>query len=177
MLSLRVDNWGYAILEPSPSSLLFDRQAVEWTWTEQNSWGIEQAGDWASPQRVAQVVAWGYDPVTMRHYRIAYPERRAPFGSVTEIKDITVSSPDQLREIARALYRDGNTRRKLVVTAGACPWLQVNQRHVVSYPSLDAGGAWAGINFYVESFAVEIGLSRYRSLSWKTTITLREMAL
>ncbi len=177
LLNTVVDQYGYVTLEPSPASFLFDRQTVEWTWTEANSWGAEQTGTWDEPQRVSQVVAWGYDPVAMKHYRMAYPQVPNRYGSIVEVKDLIVSSPDQLREIARARFRDGNTRRGLRVKAGACPWLRVNQRHIVDYPNLDPGGAWAGINFYVESFGVDITRAPDGAVLWITTISLREMAL
>ena len=177
LLALVVDNYGYVTLEPSPSSPLFDRQEAEWTWTEANSWGAEQTGTWDEPSRVSQVVAWGYDPVTMRNYRVSYPPTPNPLGASLEVKDLIVSSPDQLREIARARFRDANTRRGLKIKAGAVPWLRVNQRHVVNYPSLDPGGEWSGINFFVESYEVSIALTERRGIVWTTTISLREMAL
>lgn len=170
------DRWNNIYLTALPGSVLFPATLVSWTWTELNCWGGRITGGWSEAHPCAQAIVWATEPAALRQYYYEYPPVADRLGNTVEARDVIVASYDQGREIARALYRSARTRRSIQLSAGACPWLNKYQRHVVNLPGLDKGGAWSGINMYVRDYTVEIGMSP-NGITWNTTIQLAELAL
>lgn len=176
LVKVWADGLGYGRISPSPTSLFFDEQDAIWTWDEGNCWGLELNGDWEEAYQCAQVIIYAKEPGSLRRHTVAYPEFRLPMGNVLEMKDITVSSREQAIDLARAAFREANTRRSLTIQAGAVPWLQPYQRHIVNLAALDPSGWWSGLNVYVAAFSTTFSLVNGIPLN-RTAITLREMAL
>lgn len=170
------DRWNNLYMTAVPGSTLFLANAVTWTWTALNCWGARIVGQWGEAHPCAQVIVWAIEPATLKQYRFEYPPVPDLIGNTIELHDIAVASYDQGREMTRSIYRNARARRTIQLKAGACPWLGKYQRHVISLPLLDRGGAWDGINCYVKDYSVEYAMTDH-GITCETTITLVELAL
>lgn len=158
-----------------PGSHLYNPGGVTWTWTPANIKGRRMSGAWDEGHKVSKVTVWAIEPATFRHYTFQYPEVGYVLGKAIEVKDAYITSRDQGRNMARAIFLISNARGKMGIIADAAPWVRLYQRHVVNIPGLDAGGAWDGLSMYVSDYTITIGMNERGRVEWNTSIQLAEL--
>ncbi len=175
-LMIVTDGYGAVRLTPSPESAFFVDPQIANVWGL-GSYRANPAARWTKRQQVSQVVAVGREVAAMRTHRVAYPDIAARRGRVLEIKDVTVLGIDQLRDFARAKYRQANAQRTPPTTTGYVPGLAVLQRNLVDLGDLDLGGQMVGVNVYVNGYVVRVTPGAQGSTLWRTDLDQAELMI
>jgi hypothetical protein len=170
------DPYNVVHLDPAPTNPRFDQRAAEIVWGEDDLYADPQ-GTWADTLTVSQVIITGQDPARLRTYTYAYPPTPLGDGDAVELTVKLSGGLDQIRTLARSIWRDLNTRRGTTLPVGAAPWLRPYQRHAVNFPRLDAGGGWVGVNTYVERFTHTFQGPERGAVVATTSVKLRELDL
>lgn len=174
-IAVRLDKYNRAFISWTPNTPGFAPEEADWQWQLSDLRG-DPSGDWAEAYQVSQVRVAAKEVATYRLHKVVYPPIARPLGAVLELKDVLVNTGRDATLMAQAQDRRGNHRRSITLPVGACPWLEVHQRHILALPELDEGGAWNGQNVYVESFDVKTGVTDGVP-TWTTSVALRELSI
>lgn len=171
----RVNRANAVSIEPVPTSPAYTATVPYWTWTSDLVAG-PLAGSWAERRKVAQVRIAARDAATLRSYNNEYPSVPGPLGSILDLRDVRVLTAQDAFNRAMREWRAANTRRALSLPAGALPWIEVGQRHLLALDELDGDGGFDGINVTVGGYTITIGIDD-GGVTWDTTVAIAEMAL
>ena len=176
LVHIWLDRYNAVHIGPVPNSPFFDPVDLTWTWML-GDLRSEPSGDWLDAHQVSQVHVIAKETETWRVHEVRYPEAARRIGSIIDLTDIVVNSAEDVVNLAKVKYREGNHRRQITIAAGPCPWIEYGQWHVVNLPDLDSGAGWESISFFVESFTVSLKHTAGGNVSCETAIQLHELVL
>lgn len=173
---VRLDRANGAIIEPTPVNPAYTATVPYWTWTSDLTVGA-LSGGWQPPRRVAQVRTNGKAADSLRSFSQAYPKVPGQLGEIKDLRDLRVLTAADAFARAVREYRAGNVRRTpLTLDAGALPFIEVGQRHLLLLDELDPEGGFNSINTVVDGYSVKIGIDD-GGITYNTSVRLSELAL
>lgn len=173
---VRLDRVNTAYVEPTNVNPVFTAPAPFWVWTPDLLASEEVTARWAERSRSAQTRIAARDVAAMRDHSAQYPAIPRELGQIVELRDVRVLTAADAFGRAVREDRQANTRRAMPIEAGALPWLEVGQRHLLALTDLDIEGGFVGVNVVVDSYKITIGADD-GGVTWATSIQVREMAL
>ncbi len=174
-IRVRLDRANNAIIEPTPVNPAYAPTAPLWTWTPDLIRG-DLSATWGVARKVAQARVRGRSVSDLRNYSARYPRLPGSLGGIVEINDVRVLNGQQAQDRAQMEFRAGNARRTLTIPAGALPWVEVGQRHLLNLPNLDRGGQMFSINVVVTGYGMSIGIDD-GGVTCETSVSVQELTL